>query len=183
MYELLDPAAYLQPDVTADFTSVRFTELAPDRIAISGGTGRQRPDTLKVSVGYLDSYVGEGQMSYAGPGALARARLALDIVRERFQLTGVRTSETRFELIGVDSVHKGGTTETGAQPQEVRVRVVGRTDSMQEAIRIGNEVETLYTNGPAGGGGASKSARQVVAVVSTLIPQAQARAAVNYEVA
>jgi hypothetical protein len=182
LYELLDPTAYLQPDVTADFSSVRFAELGPDRIAVSGGTGRRRPDTLKVSVGYLDSYVGEGQISYTGPGAAARGRLALDIVRERLALTGVQTTETRFELIGVDAVRRGGAAWAG-DPAEVRVRVVGRTESMREAVRIGNEVETLYTNGPAGGGGAWKSARQIVAVVSTLIPQEQARASVSYEVA
>ena len=55
--------------------------------------------------------------------------------------------------------------------------------SLEEAIRIGNEVETLYTNGPAGGGGAWKSAKQVVAVVSTLIPQDRVRPAVSFEVA
>jgi hypothetical protein len=181
LYELLDPAAYLQPDVTADFTSVRFAELAPDRIAVSGGTGRQRPDTLKVSVGYLDSYAGEGQISYAGPGALARAKLALDIVQERFALTGLRTTETRFELIGVNAVHLGGLDRPDIEPTEVRVRVVGRTDSMQEAVRIGNEVESLYTNGPAGGGGVRKSSRQIVAVVSTLIPQDQASPVVSFE--
>ena len=183
MYELLDPSAYLQPDVTADFTSVRFTELGPDRIAVAGGSGRERPDTLKVSVGYLDSYVGEGQISYTGPGALARARLALEIVRERLALTGVRATETRFELIGVDSVHRGGSARPDLDPVEVRVRVAGRTESMEQAVRIGNEVETLYTNGPAGGGGAWKSARQVVAVVSTLLPQEQTRAEISYEVA
>jgi hypothetical protein len=32
-------------------------------------------------------------------------------------------------------------------------------------------VETLYTNGPAGGGGAWKSAREVLAVASVLIPR------------
>ena len=182
LYELLDPAAYLQPDVTADFTSVRFAELGPDRIAVSGGSGRERPGTLKVSVGYLDSYVGEGQISYTGPGALARARLALEIVRERLALTGVQTTETRFELIGVDAVHRGGIVREH-EPAEVRLRVAGRAESMAEAVRIGNEVETLYTNGPAGGGGAWKSARQVVAVVSTLIPQGQARPEVIFEVA
>jgi hypothetical protein len=152
-------------------------------VAVSGGAGRRRPDTLKVSVGYLDSYVGEGQISYAGPGATARARLALDIVAERLKLTGVRTTETRFELIGIDAVRKGGAARPDAEPAEIRVRVAGRTDSLQEAVRIGNEVETLYTNGPAGGGGAWKQAKQVVAVVSTLIPQDRVRPVVHYEVA
>jgi hypothetical protein len=183
MYELLDPAAYLQPDVIADFSNVRFIEQGRDRVAVSGGGGRQRPDTLKVSVGYLDSYVGEGQISYCGPGAVARARLALEIVAERLKLTGVRSAETRFELIGVDAVHKGGVARANSEPTEIRIRVVGRTDSLEEAIRIGNEVETLYTNGPAGGGGAWKQARQVVAVVSTLIEQDKVRPAVSYEVA
>ena len=44
-------------------------------------------------------------------------------------------------------------------------------DERGDAVRIGNEVETLYTNGPAGGGGASKSVRQVVAVASLLLPR------------
>jgi hypothetical protein len=178
MYELLDPAAYLQPDVTADFSSVRFEAVGADRVAVSGGGGRARPETLKVSVGILDSFVGEGQISYAGPGALARARLALEIVRERLSLTGVQTTETRFDLIGVDAIRPGA--EPAREPEEVRVRVTGRTESMAEAVRVGNEVETLYTNGPMGGGGAWKSARQIVGVVSVLMPQALARPVVEF---
>ena len=58
-----------------------------------------------------------------------------------------------------------------AEPYEVRARVVGRTQSLVEAQRIGNEVETLYTNGPAGGGGATRSAREVLAVQSVLLPR------------
>ena len=81
LYEVLDPAGYLQPDVTADFSGVRFEEQGDDRVWVSGGAGRARPDTLKVSIGYRDSYVGEGQISYAGPGAVSRAKLALEIVR------------------------------------------------------------------------------------------------------
>ena len=68
----------------------------------------------------------------------------------------------------------------GREPYEVRVRVVGRTDSLAEAVRIGNEVETLYTNGPAGGGGATKSAREVVAVVSALLPADLTTPTVHY---
>jgi hypothetical protein len=181
LYELLDPAAYLQPDVIADFSGVRFAELGPDRIAVAGGTGRARPATLKVSVGYLDSYVGEGQISYAGPGAVARGRLALAIVRERLRLTGVAAEETRFELIGVDAVHKGPARDV--EPAEVRIRVAGRTQTLEEAARIGREVETLYTNGPAGGGGARKEARGVIGIVATLIDRALVKPVVSYEVA
>jgi hypothetical protein len=172
LYELHDPKNYFQPDVVADFSAVEIEEIGDDAVRVRGGTGRPRTDTLKVSVGYVDSYIGEGQISYAGPNAVARGRLALDIVRERLEITGVRATELRFDLIGVDAIH--GTTlaaTDGHVPYEVRARVTGRTDSMAEAVRIGNEVETLYTNGPAAGGGAFKSAREVVAVQSVLLPR------------
>jgi hypothetical protein len=179
LYEVHDPTKYLQPDVVADFSQVSVEEIAPDRVRISGGRGAARPETLKVSVGYVDSYIGEGQISYAGPGAVARGKLALEIVRERLQLTDVRTSELRFDLIGVDSLH-GERLSQGYDPYEVRVRVTGRTESLAEAVRIGNEVETLYTNGPAGGGGAFKSARDVVAVASVLLPRELATPSVRF---
>src|ERR1700742_4215563 len=180
LYEVHDPKRYFQPDVVADFSQVKVEEIGPDRVRVSGGRGAQRTDTLKVSVGYIDSYIGEGQISYAGPGALARGRLALEIVRERLKLTNVATSELRFELIGVESLHGAEVSAHASEPYEVRVRVAGRTESLREAVRIGNEVETLYTNGPAAGGGAWKSARDVVAVASVLLPRDLAKPSVRF---
>jgi len=180
LYEVHDPQKYFQPDVVADFSQVSVEEIAPDRVRVSGGRGTKRTDTLKVSVGYVDSFIGEGQISYAGPGALARGRLALDIVRERLKLTGVSTSELRFDLIGMDALHGPQVSAHGNEPYEVRVRVTGRTENLREAVRIGNEVETLYTNGPAGGGGAWKSSRDVVAVASVLLPRELAKPHVRF---
>jgi hypothetical protein len=180
LYEVHDPARYFQPDVVADFSQVTVEEIAPDRVRVSGGRGAKRTDTLKVSVGYVDSYIGEGQISYAGLGALARGRLALEIVRERLKLTGVAASELRFELVGVDSLHGPEVSARANEPYEVRVRVSGRTENLREAVRIGNEVETLYTNGPAAGGGAWKSARDVVAVASVLLPRELVRPQVRF---
>ncbi len=180
LYEVHDPRRYLQPDVVADFSEVTVDQIAPDRVRVSGGRGTQRTDTLKVSVGYVDSFIGEGQISYAGPGALARGRLALEIVRERLQLTGVAASELRFELVGVDSLHGPQVSAQANEPYEVRVRVAGRTENLREAVRIGNEVETLYTNGPAAGGGAWKSARDVVAVASVLLPRELAKPQIQF---
>ena len=171
LYEIHDPARYYQPDVVADFTQVRVAQEAKDRVRVTGGRGAPRTGTLKVSVGYVDGYIGEGQISYGGPNAVARARLALDIVRERLAITGVDTSELRTDLIGVNALYGDSLAASHEAPYEVRLRVAGRVSSMDEAVRIGNEVETLYTNGPSGGGGVTKGAREVLAVQSVLLPR------------
>ncbi len=171
LYEIHDPQRYFQPDVVADFSNVSVKEEAPDRVRVSGGRGTPRTDTLKVTVAYADGFIGEGQISYGGPGAVARGRLALDIVRERLAMTGVQASELRFDLIGVNALHGDTLGSQGPEPYEVRVRVTGRTETAAQAVLIGNEVETLYTNGPAGGGGVTKTTREVLAVQSVLLPR------------
>jgi hypothetical protein len=181
LYEIHDPRAYLTPDVVADFSEAEVTEIGVDRVRIRGATGHPRPDTLKVSIGYVDSFIGEGQISYAGPGALARARLALDIVAERLKITAVQASELRFDILGVNALHGERLSASHPEPYEVRIRVAGRTADLKEAMRIANEVESLYTCGPAGGGGATKSARDIVAVLSVLLPRDQVRTAVHFE--
>lgn len=168
LYELHDPSRYLTPDVIADFSTVTFCQLGPDRVAVGGGGGTARPDRLKVSLGRKEGFIGEGAISYAGSTAVARGRLALDIIAERFRLIGLTPDETRFELIGVDAVAPEALVSAFA-PMEVRARVVARTQTRDDADRVGREVEALYTNGPAGGGGATRSVSPVIGVVSTLI--------------
>ncbi|WP_345938474.1 MULTISPECIES: acyclic terpene utilization AtuA family protein [Tistrella] len=178
LYEVFDPQRYVTPDVVADFSGVSFTQDGPDRVRVSGADGRPRPDLLKVSVGYTDGYFGEGQISYGGPGAVGRGRLALDIVAERLRLTGVEADELRFDLIGIDALHGPAAAATAAgrpDPAEIRARVIGRTATAAQAQCIGDEVETLYTNGPAGGGGVSKSVREIIGVGSTYLPRALIR--------
>src|ERR1700712_2226928 len=118
LYEVHDPTRYNQPDVVADFSHVSVEEIAQDRVRISGGRGTMRTGTLKVSVGYVDGFIGEGQISYAGPGAVTRGRLALEIVRERLKLSSVAASELRFELIGVDSLHGANLAARANDPYE-----------------------------------------------------------------
>ena len=169
LYEIQDPSTYYTPDVIADFSAVSFHELGPDRVSVSGSTGRARPSTIKASIGYRDGYIGEGQISYAGPNALARAELARDILSKRLALHPF--SELRFDFIGLDSIHGPHLSHNAPIPYEVRLRVAGRADSLATASWIPREVEALYTNGPAGGGGASGSTREVIAVTSALIPR------------
>ena len=182
LYEIHDPAAYLTPDTIADFGHVRVESLAADRVLVDGATGRQRPDRLKVSLAYRAGFIGEGQISYAGAGADGRARLAADVVVQRLARTGVQTSEIRCDLIGVSALHGPRLSSTGSSPYEVRLRVAAHTDTLADAQAVANEVESLYTNGPAGGGGATKTTREVLAVASTFIARELVKPAVSMEV-
>ncbi len=174
LYEIEDPAAYLQPDVVADFSAVRLQELGGDRVAVAGAGGRARPEQLKVSLGYRDGFIGEGQISYAGPGAQARGELALAVLQQRLQRLGLAGLERRAELIGVNAMHGAGHGSTHA-PYEVRLRLAVRCATRAQADSVGQEVEALYLNGPAAGGGVTQSVREVVAVASALMPRAAVR--------
>ena len=183
LYEIHDPSAYVTPDTVADFSRVTVTDVGHDRVAVADATGRARPDALKVSLGYRDGYIGEGQISYAGSGAVRRARLAAAVARDRLERSGISRSDLRCDLIGVSALHGEAISAAAMDPYEVRVRVAARAASREAAQRIGEEVETLYTNGPAGGGGATRSVREVVAIASTFIPRALVPCTVRVEVA
>jgi hypothetical protein len=180
LYEIQDPSAYLTPDVIADFSHVALEEIAKDRVRVTNGAGRARPDTLKVSIGYHDGYVGEGQISYAGPGALARANLAKEILGQR--LVEKNVAELRFDLIGVNSILGEQLSNVDCEPAEVRLRAIGRAASMRSASLVPREVEALYTNGPAGGGGVFTSTKETVAILSTLVPRDLVMHKIHYEV-
>ena len=179
LYEVDNPSQYIQPDVIADFSAAQLAEIAPNRVRVSGARGAPRPSALKVTIGYHDGFIGEGQISYAGPGALARGRLALEVVQARLESQGLTGSEIRYDLIGHNAIH-GETLSAGHEPYEVRVRVAVRAEQRHIAEAVANEVEALYLNGPSGGGGATKSIREVVAAASTLLPRERVTPRITY---
>jgi hypothetical protein len=174
LYEVEDPAHYLQADVVGDFSQVRFSQLETDRVLAQGASGRARPEQLKVTLGYRDGFIGEGQISYAGPGARARGELALSILRQRLDdaklFHGLTGLERRAELIGVNAMH-GAHLGAEREPYEVRVRLAVRCATRAQAEAVGQEVEALYLNGPAGGGGVTQTVREVIAAASALVPR------------
>jgi hypothetical protein len=170
LYEIDDPSQYFQPDITADFSKVTITELAPNRIKVENAGGAERPSDIKVTIGLRDGFIGDGQISYAGVGAVSRGQLALQVLQKRIEASGTQFLDIRYELIGLNAIH-GDHLSQGYEPYEVRVRVAARANTIKEAEFVVNEVEAMYLNGPAGGGGATKLVREVISVVSTLIPR------------
>jgi hypothetical protein len=176
LYEVTNPYEYFTPDVVADFTKVQLKEIAQNCILAKGGTGNTKPSTLKVSVGYKAGFMGEGEISYAGSNALARAKLAGEIIHERLHddFPGVR-----IDYIGYNSAHRT-TFGNVAEPYEIRLRVAAKTSDAETAARIGEEVEALYTNGPAGGGGVRKYVNELIGILSVLIDRSKIQSSVTF---
>ncbi|GGK00489.1 acyclic terpene utilization AtuA family protein [Pseudomonas matsuisoli] len=177
LYEVHDPAAYLTPDVIMDLSAVTAQAVGPDRVAISGVRGHPRPDTLKGLVGLRGLWFGEGEISYAGPGALARAQLARDILRERFAQLAPDVSPW-IDLSGVASVfndHQGQYLDrqlsSAIALDDVRVRV-GLLHADRDLINILlQDLESLYTNGPAGGGGVRRHISEALGTQDFRLPR------------
>jgi hypothetical protein len=178
LYEVHDPARYLTPDVSADFTGVRLRQAGADLVHLSGGSGLPRPSTLKVTIGYRAGWIGEGQVSYGGPGALSRARLAAEIVLDRLEMLGVETTETRVDCIGIDALYPG-TDAPVNEPYEARVRVAARTKTREEAVLVAHEVDSLGLSGPSAGSIAAMNVREILGVVSAFVPREMVRPTVT----
>jgi hypothetical protein len=174
LYEIHDPSAYLTPDVMLDITQVELEQEGKDRVRVRGCRGSPRPERLKATVSFPGGWLGEGEISYAGPNARARAELAGRTLLDRARRLGLE-GRARLDLIGVASVHEGdsGTLRTGRrdEPDEVRLRFSLATDERSPAERATREVLALYCCGPAGGGGVRMRVVDRVRTLSFLVPR------------
>jgi hypothetical protein len=176
LYEVHDPAAYLTPDVTADITQAEVRRVGADRVAIAGVTGHPRPGRLKVTVCHEGGWLAEGEISYAGPGAESRARLAADVLRRR--LAGV---PLRVDLIGALSLFADDAGRLldrwpMEEARDVRLRIAAASADRETADRLAREVTALYTCGPAGGGGVRTAVRARLETLSAYVPREAVRA-------
>ena len=185
LYEIHNPSMYITPDAVADFSNVNFIELGADRVLVRDATATARTETLKVSIGYSDCHIGEGEISYSGYRARERAIEAADIVLTRLKRLEVPViGDPMVEIIGAMYTPWSRLSYVHSQKglyrllNGVRLRVAARTETQEAAERIGNEVESLYTNGPGGGGGARKSVEKSVSIASILIPRADVQVSV-----
>jgi hypothetical protein len=172
LYELHDPAAYLTPDVVADISEAEVAQVGKDRVRLSGVRGHPRPATLKSNVFFEGGWFSDGEISYAGPNAEARARLAAEIIRERMG----HLLALRFDLIGITSIlgdDSGRMLEKtpAGHATDVRLRVAGTHADEAIVDRLMREVTALWTAGPAGGGGARVTKRKRLSTTSCYIPR------------
>ncbi len=178
-YEIHDPARYFTPDVTADFSQVHL-KAVDGGIAVDGGAGTPRPGELKGLIAIDEGFIGEGQVSFAGHGALGRARLGEQVVRGwlRPLLDSGALDDFRVDLLGVNALH-GGSSEVRGEPYEVHVRVAGRARDRKVAAAVAQAGWDLQIHGPAGGGGHRKEVRPVIAMYTCFIPRTAVKTTVE----
>ncbi len=176
LYEIHDPAAYLAPDVVLDLTDVEVEEIAKDRVRVTGARGKPAPATLKATVCVDGGVLGEAEISYAGPNAAARARLAAEVVAARLRKRAPQLS-FRTDAIGAVSV-LGSTGHNPTLPGEasdIRLRFAARGATAADVEILLDEVEGLYCAGPAGGAGVRRRITPRLASVSCLVERDYAR--------
>jgi hypothetical protein len=175
LYELHDPAAYVTPDVVMDITGVTLAEQGRNRVALAGVRGHARPERLKVTACYEGAWLGEGEVSVAGPNALARARATADVLLERVKRRGL-ARRARADLIGVSAVHDSDDgalwrAYDGPEPPEIRIRLAVESTSRDDAEQAAREALAMLCCGAAGTSGARWRVTPRILTRSFLVPR------------
>ena len=181
LYEVHDPHNYLTPDVVLDIGDVEVMEAGANRVGVSGARGKAPPSTLKATVCVDAGWLGEGEISYAGPNALARAELAASVVRARCRAIGIG-EPVRVEVLGSGAIFdSNGRTRrppSASAAEEYRVRAAVRSANRKVAQQVSDEVLSLYCSGPAGGAGVRQHVSPQVSTASILIDRKRVKAQV-----
>lgn len=181
LYEVHDPANYITPDVVADFTTLRLAPDGPDRVRVTGVTGRPRPNTLKVSMGRLEGFMRELIFTIGWPQAWRKVEQMQGMLAETWQ--DLPLTRVEYSYLGLNSLY-GDLAPLPPDPLEVIVRVMFTADD-QETLKTA--VRRVMANGLSGPAGMSVSGttvgaepRYVVGLWPALISREQAQPQVEY---
>jgi hypothetical protein len=127
LYEIGDPAAYLLPDVVADFSAVCLEQQDPHRVRVTGARGRPPSDHYKVSATYQDGYRAMASVSIVGPQAAAKAERTAQALIERTRLAFrdgnlPDFTATHIEALGAEASY--GPHSRARATREVLLRLV-----------------------------------------------------------
>nr|WP_200872844.1 acyclic terpene utilization AtuA family protein [Microbacterium sp. CH12i] len=88
LYETHNPADYRMPDGIADLTTLRVDDAGSNVVSLRDMSGRERPEMLKVQIGYTDGWIAEARVIIPFPDTLAKATAAKRSFASDWTLSG-----------------------------------------------------------------------------------------------
>jgi hypothetical protein len=175
VYEIGDPAAYLLPDVTCDFTGVRNEAVGPDRVRVSGGRGLAPTDTYKISATYAEGFRVGMYLSIGGIDAVGKARKVGEAVLRRCDgILRARNlgpySETSLEVIGAEDAY--GPRSRALAARDVILKLAAKhanPKALEFLVRELTSSGTSMSPGITGMGGNRPKVMPVVRLFSGLV--------------
>jgi hypothetical protein len=128
---------------------------------------------LKVSVSYHYGWKAMGTLVYSAPDALAKARAAEQIVRQRLNELGLSFEKIHTEFFGVNACHAHFAPAI-PEPAEVQLRIGARGPEKAAIERFARELIPLVLSGPptaTGYGEGRPQTREMVAYWPALVPR------------
>ena len=168
LYEIGDPAAYLTPDVAADFRALDVRAVGDDRVAVGGARGTPPPDSLKVTVVYREGWRAVGLALISGPDAVAKAERLAEMLWHR---VGAEFADQRAELVGDRSCWGGAAPDV--EPNEGVFRAAVRDPDRKKVERFAHTMLGLALQAPPGLGvfGGRPEVQEAYAYWPALVPR------------
>ena len=187
LYEIGDPSAYLLPDVTCDWTTVRFEAAGPDRVLVTGARGRPPSDSYKVCGTYADGHRSLGTLMIGGFDAARKARRQGEAILARARRLMGRAgiadfSATSVEVLGAEDTY--GAHSRGQESREVVLKVAAAHPDAKGLEIFSREFVTCGTamaQGSTGFAGGRPGVTPVVRLHSFLWPKSAVPAVVRLE--
>ena len=176
LYEVLDPANYITPDVVVDVTGAAVRQQGENRVRIEGIRGRRRPDTLKLCVGYHKGWKTVSMLSFAWPDAYEKAQYCAEVIMKKMARIGMRADDVHISYIGLNSLHLNvaDTSERAIRDlNECVLRIAVFSRDKAECAKIIPEISPLQLNGPPGASffGGRAHVQEVMALWPTTVPR------------
>ena len=151
LYEVLDPANYITPDVNVDISKATITQAGPDRVRIGNIHGKKKPDTLKLCVGYHKGWKTVSMLSFAWPDAYEKAKYCGEIIMKKMKKRGMKADDVHISYIGLNSLHLGVadmSEEALKNLNECVLRIAVFSEDKNECAKIIPEISPMQLNGP-----------------------------------
>ena len=187
LYEIGDPAAYLLPDVVADFTQVRIAQAGEHRVAVQGARGRAPSASYKVCATYVEGFKTAAQLTIVGFDAVAKAKRTGEAILARTGMLFAHYgfgpySATQLEVLGAESCYGPHAQATQTREAVLRLAVTHpRKEALELFAREVAPAGTSWAPGTTGAGGGRASVSPSIRQYAFLLDKSQVEACVTVD--